>query len=74
MSKKIRLTTEQLLKSIVVHLSAYIGSFGYHADPSEQYTKAGPGRKHKQGKAKYIPRTEEFSAFRVDSVTGKKRW
>lgn len=74
MSKKIKPTTSELLKSITVNLTAYIGSFSYHADRSEQYTKAGPGRKHKQGKAKYIPRTEEFSAFRVDPVTGKKGW
>lgn len=59
MSKKIKPTTSELLKSITVNLTAYIGSFSYHTNRSEKYTKAGPGRKHKQGKARYIPRQVE---------------
>ncbi len=47
--KKEKPTTQQLLASIKVNVSAYIASWRYHADRSEQHTKRGPGRKHKQG-------------------------
>lgn len=61
MSKKIKPTTSELLKSITVNLTAYIKRFRYHAARSSQYTKSGPGRVHKQGKAIYIPRTPEVT-------------
>lgn len=52
--KKKKLTTQQLLASIKVNITDYLAQFRYHADLSEQFTKRGPGRKHKQGKARYV--------------------
>jgi hypothetical protein len=54
MTKK-QISTQALLKSISVNITAYIKSWSYHADLSEQHTKAGPGRKHKRGIIEYIP-------------------
>lgn len=47
---KKKLTTQQLLKSIKVDLSHFLRMFSVHSDLSEQHSKKGPGRKHKQGK------------------------
>ncbi len=46
----------KVLKGINVHLSAFLMLlyFRQPTDKSEQYTKKGPGRKHKQGKARYV--------------------
>lgn len=43
-----------LLKGMNVNISAFLRMFSYHPDLSEQYTKKGPGRKHKQGKRSYV--------------------
>lgn len=58
MTKK-KQTTQELLSSISCNVSAYLRMFSYHPDLSEQYTKSGPGRKHKQGVQKYVPHQQE---------------
>lgn len=67
MTKKKQLTTKELLASIKVSITGYLREWRYHADPSEQYTKKGPGRKHKQGKQKYIPAQTE-KQFRISKL------
>lgn len=47
---KKQISTQVLLNSINVNIPQFLAQFRYHADRSEQYTKKGPGRKHKQGK------------------------
>lgn len=60
MTKK-KQTTQELLSSISCNVSAYLRMFRYHPDLSEQYTKRGPGRKHKQGVQKYVPHQQEIT-------------
>lgn len=45
-----------VLKGMNIHLSAFLAfmAFRQPADLSEQHSKKGPGRKHKQGKARYV--------------------
>jgi hypothetical protein len=52
---------QKVLSTIKVELSAFLRDLWAKqpSDLSEQYTKKGPGRKHKQGKAIYIPRQLE---------------
>lgn len=61
--RKQGITTEQLLKTINVNISAYIKRLALMQpyDLSEQHSKKGPGRKHKQGECTYIP--EECDNF-----------
>ncbi len=53
MNKK-QINSAVLLKGMNVNISAFLRLFAYHPDRSEQHTKKGPGRKHKQGKASYV--------------------
>ncbi len=71
---KKKLTTKQLLASININISQYLALFSYHPDLSEQYTKKGPGRKHKQGVQKYVSRQQEYSMYRRHMVTKEPMW
>lgn len=52
---------QKVLANVNVNVSAFLRDLWARqpTDLSEQYTKKGPGRKHKQGVAKYIPREVE---------------
>lgn len=64
--KKKTITTKELLASIKVSVTDYLREWRYHADKSEQYSKKGPGRKHKQGKPVWVPaETEEQYRIRI---------
>lgn len=54
--KRNQFNAATVLKGMNVHLSAFLAfmAFRQPSDLSEQYTKKGPGRKHKQGKARYV--------------------
>lgn len=41
-------TTKELLNSIKVDVSFFLKTWFHYNDLSEQYTKKGPGRKHKE--------------------------
>lgn len=59
-----KLSGAERLKRISVNIHAYYALFSRHMDLSEQYTKKGPGRKHKQGVQEYIPHMPEPRVLR----------
>ena len=68
-------TTQELLNSIKVDVSFFLKTWFHYNDLSEQYTKKGPGRKHKEIKrddkgiplTKWVPRTVEWGGRHPDN-------
>lgn len=60
-------TAQELLSTLKFNLTQFLADLRPAVQnhfASEQYTKKGPGRKHKQGHPKYIARQQEYSSFR----------